>query len=140
MAMAVRFGVTHGGVVLSAQLSVEVPGAGLVDQDAEECRYRAVDFGRLLLQKQFSYLFYYLISNSYLMSSSENKRSIRTVFLSVKDQAEIGVEETNYSHSSTFLTAVYCCRACPEVLRKSLASSQAAFGRRYQQQNVSVCF
>lgn len=40
------------------------------------------------------------------MSSSENKKIIVTVFLSVKDQSEIGVKETNYSHSSTFLTAV----------------------------------
>lgn len=57
------------------------------------------------------------------MSSSENKKIIVTIFLSVEDQAEIGIKETNYSHSSTFLTAVYCCTPCPEVLRKPLASS-----------------
>lgn len=57
------------------------------------------------------------------MSSSENKKIIVTVFLSVKDQAEIGIKETNYSHSSTFLTAVYCRRPRPAVLRKPLASS-----------------
>lgn len=44
------------------------------------------------------------------MSSSEKKKIVVTVFLSVRDQAEIGIKETNYTHSSTFLTAVYCCR------------------------------
>lgn len=42
------------------------------------------------------------------MSSSEKKKIIVTVFLSAKDQAEIGVKEINYSDSSTFLIVVYC--------------------------------
>lgn len=63
-----------------------------------------------MVQKQFSNPLYYLVSNFYLMSSSEKKKIVVTVFLSVRDQAEIGIKETNYTHSSTFLTAVYCCR------------------------------
>lgn len=42
------------------------------------------------------------------MSSSEKKKIIVKVFLSTKDQAEIGVKEINYFDSSTFLIVVYC--------------------------------
>lgn len=71
-------------------------GGSSGSRGAEGCRCRAADFGRMLLHKQFSYPLYCLVSNSYLMSSSENKEILVTVFLSMRDQAEIGIKETNH--------------------------------------------